>query len=158
MSSNSNPASDRSGVFVGILLLLVAGVLWYDAVNLGRTVAYGVGPAMMPKLVGSGLVVLGILSILSGLRSTDERPGSFNVGAILIIIGGFLALTTIIGLGGGFLPAMTVLFAATSFAFGRRNLPVDIALGFGLALATYLLFSKLLALSLPQGPLERLIG
>jgi putative tricarboxylic transport membrane protein len=33
---------------------------------------------------------------------------------------------------------------------------LDLAIGFSLSLGVYLVFSKLLSLSLPQGPLERL--
>jgi putative tricarboxylic transport membrane protein len=32
----------------------------------------------------------------------------------------------------------------------------DLAIGFGLGLAAYLMFSKVLTLSLPTGPIERL--
>jgi putative tricarboxylic transport membrane protein len=77
---------------------------------------------------------------------------------VATICGGFLALTVLIGLGAGFIPAMAILFAVTAWAFGRRAPHVDLPLGLALASATYLLFSKLLALSLPAGPLERMIG
>ena len=67
-----------------------------------------------------------------------------------------MALIALIGLGGGFIPAITILFAATSTAFGRRAFLADVAIGFGLSLVAYLMFDKLLTLSLPAGPLERL--
>ena len=67
------------------------------------------------------------------------------------------ALIAIIGLGGGFILATSVLFAATSAAFGRRAILVDLAIGLVLAVVIYLLFDKLLTLSLPAGPLERLL-
>lgn len=149
---------DHTAVVVGILLLLVAGVLWYDANAISRTVAYGVGPGVMPKIIGAGLALLGLLSIVSGFRGEAESVEATDWLAVFIVIGGFIALTVIIGLGGGFLIAMAILFAATSFAFGRRAVLADLALGGLLALLTYLLFTKGLALSLPQGPLERLIG
>jgi putative tricarboxylic transport membrane protein len=44
----------------------------------------------------------------------------------------------------------------TAAAFGRRAFFIDLAIGFVLGLAVYLVFTKLLALSLPAGPLERL--
>ena len=53
---------------------------------------------------------------------------------------------------------MTVLFAATARAFGRRALATDVAIGFVTGVVIYLVFTKLLTLGLPQGPLERLIG
>ena len=51
---------------------------------------------------------------------------------------------------------MTILFAATATAFGRRAILTDLAIGFVLGTGAYLMFSKLLSLSLPMGPLERL--
>ena len=52
---------------------------------------------------------------------------------------------------------MTVLFAATATAFGRRAIVTDLVLGFVIATVIYLVFSKLLTLGLPAGPLERLV-
>ena len=66
-------------------------------------------------------------------------------------------MIVLIGIGGGFILAMTILFAATAAAFGRRAILVDLAIGFALGTAAYLMFAKLLSLSLPMGPLERLL-
>jgi putative tricarboxylic transport membrane protein len=66
------------------------------------------------------------------------------------------ALIAIIGLGGGFIPATAILFAATATAFGRRAIAVDLAIGAVLGVVVFLLFDKLLTLSLPAGPIERL--
>ena len=69
----------------------------------------------------------------------------------------FAALIAIIAFGGGFIPATAVLFAATAAAFGRKAVIVDLIIGAVLGSAAYLLFDKLLTLSLPAGPLERLL-
>ena len=50
------------------------------------------------------------------------------------------------------------LFAATAAAFGRRAIHIDLAIGLVLGTAAYLMFAKLLSLSLPMGPVERLLG
>ena len=76
---------------------------------------------------------------------------------IVLILGGLAAVIVLIGIGGGFIPAMTILFAATATAFGRRAILIDLAIGFVLGLGAYLMFAKLLSLSLPMGPLERLL-
>jgi len=81
---------------------------------------------------------------------------SFDPKVVVLILGGLAALIAIIGLGGGFIPATAVLFAATATAFGRRAIHVDLAIGLVLAAVVFLLFDKLLTLSLPAGPLERL--
>jgi putative tricarboxylic transport membrane protein len=75
----------------------------------------------------------------------------------LLILGGLIALMTLIALGGGFIPAAAVLFAATATAFGRRAPLTDLAIGAALGLFIFLLFDKVLTLALPAGPIERLL-
>jgi len=149
---------DKPAIIVGVLLLGLAGILWGDAVRLAGAVSYGVGPAAMPKIIAIGLVVLGLLSILSGFRNAGIPPEEAEFGPVLQICLGLVALTALIGFGAGFMPGMALLFVVTARAFGRRALLVDSAIGFTLGFSVYLLFTKLLTLSLPQGPLERLIG
>jgi putative tricarboxylic transport membrane protein len=52
----------------------------------------------------------------------------------------------------GFPIAAALAFALTARAFGSRRVLVDLAVGFGLGLACWLLFSRLLGLSLPGFP------
>jgi putative tricarboxylic transport membrane protein len=89
-------------------------------------------------------------------RGDFPERESLEPKAIVLILGGLAALIAIIGLGGGFIPATAVLFAATATAFGRRAIHIDLAIGAVLAVAVFLLFDKLLTLSLPAGPIERL--
>jgi len=149
---------DRPAIVVGFLMLALAGILWSDAIGIARQVNYGVGPAVMPKIIATALVIFGGLSILSGFRNAGTEPEEAEFGPVFLLIVGFLILTALIGFGGGFIPAMAIQFAITSFGFGRRAILVDLALSLVLAFFVYLLFSKGLTLSLPQGPLERLIG
>jgi putative tricarboxylic transport membrane protein len=75
---------------------------------------------------------------------------------VWLILGGLAMLIAIIGLGGGFILATTALFVTTATAFGRRAILTDLAIGFVLTTLIYVAFSRLLTLSLPAGPLERL--
>jgi putative tricarboxylic transport membrane protein len=65
-------------------------------------------------------------------------------------------LIAIIGVGGGFILATTALFVTTSRAFGRRAVLADLGIALVLTTVIYLGFDRLLTLSLPAGPLERL--
>jgi putative tricarboxylic transport membrane protein len=67
---------------------------------------------------------------------------------------GLISLPLCTAFGAGFVLATTILFAATARAFGRRALLIDVVIGFGLGVSTHLLFSKLVTLSLPAGPIE----
>lgn len=71
--------------------------------------------------------------------------------ALLWIGGGLVGLIACIALGGGFIIATAILFACTARGFGRDALPADIAIGFVMGASIYLLFLKLLTLSLPGG-------
>jgi putative tricarboxylic transport membrane protein len=93
-----------------------------------------------------------VLAFRGGL---PERE-SIDFSAIALILGGLAALIALIAFGGGFILATALLFAMVARAFGRRAFLTDLAIGFVLGLFTYLLFAKVLALTLPTGPLERL--
>ena len=76
---------------------------------------------------------------------------------MLLILAGLALLIAIIGFGGGFILATSALFVATSAAFGRRAILVDLAIALVMSTLIYLAFDRLLTLSLPAGPLERLL-
>ncbi|CAN5149166.1 tripartite tricarboxylate transporter TctB family protein [soil metagenome] len=148
--------ADRPALIVGLLLLAVAGVVFYDASQQTITSNYGVGPTAMPYVACAGLVVLGLAHVFVAFRDGLPRPEAADRGALLWIIGGLVGLIACIALGGGFTIATTILFACTARGFGRRALAVDAAIGFVLGLVIFLVFAKLLTLLLPAGPLERL--
>ncbi len=145
---------DRAAVGVGLFLLVLAGIAAWDASRLTLTSTYGMGPEAMPYVIAGGLAVLAIGHFV--VRSALPEREPFDLRAIAWIAAGLAALIAVIGLGGGFIVAMMLLFAATARAFGRTAVVTDLLIGFGLGVLAYLMFSKLLTLSLPQGPLEAL--
>jgi putative tricarboxylic transport membrane protein len=147
---------DPAGIVVAGLLALLAGLILWDMSTLQISQTYGVGPKAMPIVVAAGLGLLAIGNLVLAFRGGfPEREPAAHL-PIILILGGLLAVIVIIAIGGGFIPAVTILFAATAAAFGRRAILTDLAIGFVLGTAAYLMFSKLLSLSLPMGPLERL--
>ena len=148
---------DPAGIAVAALLFALAAVIFWDMSQLEISPVYGLGPKAMPIVVASGLALLAIgnavIAFTGGLPERDEADPK----AILLILGGVVALIVIIGVGGGFIPATAILFATTATAFGRRAFFTDLVIGLGLALVAYLLFAKLLSLSLPMGPIENLM-
>ncbi len=148
---------DTAGMVIAAALLGLAVVIFWDTTTLQFAPTYGLGPKAMPYVVAAGLILLSAGNFFLAWRADFPAREDVDPRAIALILGGIAALIAIIGLGGGFIPATTILFTATSAAFGRRAVHVDLAIGFVLALAIYLLFDKLLALSLPAGPLERLL-
>jgi putative tricarboxylic transport membrane protein len=149
--------ADPAGFVIAALLLIVAGVIFWDASRLQLAATYGLGPKAMPLVVAAGLALLAVGNFVLALTGGLPEREPVDYKAIVLILGGLAALIAIIGLNGGFIPATTILFAATATAFGRRAYLVDLLIGFVLSVAVYLLFAKLLTLSLPMGSIERLL-
>lgn len=148
---------DPAGIAVALLLVALAGIIWWDLDSLTLSSTYGLGPKAMPAVVAIGLAVLGLTNGANAFRQGRQVRETLDVRAIILILGGLAALIVLIALGGGFIVGTAILFAATAAAFGRRAILVDLAIGLVLAVGIYLLFAKLLTLSLPIGPIERLI-
>ena len=138
------------------LLLVCANVILWDLSGLEISQTYGLGPKAMPIVIASGLVLLAIGNFVIALRGGLPERESVDRKAIYFILGGLAALIVLIGWGGGFIPATAILFATTVAAFGRRAFLTDLAIGLWLGLAIYFAFAKLLTLSLPAGPIEKL--
>ncbi|HWV52296.1 tripartite tricarboxylate transporter TctB family protein [Pseudorhodoplanes sp.] len=143
---------------VAAILFAVSGIIVVDAMRIEITSTYGVGPTAVPYVIAAGLAILGGAHLVMAWRGTWPVPEPDDASPILMILGGFGALIALIGLGGGFIPATAVLFAATATAFGRRAILTDLAIGLVLAIVVFLVFDKLLTLSLPYGPIERLLS
>ena len=147
---------DPAGIAVAGLLLALAAVIFWDMSRLELSSTYGVGPKAMPIVVAAGLALLAIgNAVLAFMGDFPERDEA-DPKAILLILGGVVALIVLIGVGGGFIPATAILFAATATAFGRRAFLTDLGIGLVLGIVVYLLFAKVLSLSLPAGPIESL--
>jgi len=157
MESPSSRRPDIAGLAIAVLLLALAGLIWWDLSRLQLNAVYGVGPRAMPMVVAIGLGILAIGNAVAAFRGDLPEREGLRWQPIILIIGGLAVMMGFIRFGIGFVPATTVLFAATSTAFGRRAFLADLLIGFVLALIIYVVFSKLLALSLPMGPIERLI-
>jgi putative tricarboxylic transport membrane protein len=148
---------DPAGIVIAIALFGAAAVIWWDMTTLQISSVYGVGPKAMPIVVATGVALLGAGNLIMALRGDLPQRESAAPGPVLLIIGGLAALIAAIAFGAGFIPGMTILFATTATAFGRRAVLTDLVIGFVLATMVYLVFVKLLTLSLPMGPLERLL-
>lgn len=156
MTGPSRPRIDKAGLVIAAVLLVIAGVLLWDMATLEISSVYGVGPKAMPTVVAIGMAILAIGNGFMAFRGDLPDRETMDPKAILLILGGLAVLIALIGFGGGFIPATAILFATTSAAFGRKAFLVDLAIGFGLGLVIYLLFAKLLSLTLPMGPIENL--
>jgi putative tricarboxylic transport membrane protein len=148
---------DVAGLIIALFLLGLAGLVWWDMTKLQILSPYDLGPKVMPVVVSGCLTLLAIGNGIGALRGDLPVRDSLDWKPIILILGGLASLIVLIGLGLGFMIGTALLFATTSTAFGRRAFIADLVIGAVLAVFIYLLFAKLLTLSLPAGPLERLL-
>ena len=148
---------DRAGLVIAALLATLAVVLVWDARRLQSTAMYGMGPDAMPVVVACGLALLAIGNFVDALRGNLPARESADPVPVVLILVGLALLIAIIGFGGGFILATSALFVTTSAAFGRRAILIDAIIALAMSTLIYLAFDRLLTLSLPAGPLERLL-
>ena len=156
MTGQAGPGRRPYGAaFVIAAFLAAVGVmLLRDAARLPQDGGYaGVGPAAMPRIVGGGLMLLALLTAISGYRNGREPLPPQRLGAVAWIVAGLL-LQMLLLRPLGFSIASGLLFACTAAGFGRRNLALTLPFGLIFALAIYGLFDGVLRLNLPAGWIE----
>jgi len=154
------PAWPDTLVGAGVLALAVV-VLAETALSPASPIYAKVGPAAFPYGVGVALGVLGLLLAIQGWRGGWRDPaaeaeagiGKPLLAPFLWVTAGLLINAVLIAWL-GFILASTLLFICIARGFGSRKIPRDLAWGFGLALAAYLGFAKLLAIRLGDGLIE----
>ena len=148
---------DPAALIIAAGLAVVAGVMLWDSARLADLGGYsGVGPASVPRVIAFCLLVLSVWTALEAMRG-DFPPRPRQAPApVLWIVAGLAAQLLLLHVA-GFSIATGILFAFTARAFGKTNLAMTIPVGIGLSFAVWVIFSQLLMLNLPAGPLEHLI-
>jgi putative tricarboxylic transport membrane protein len=143
-----------SGAF-GIVMLVAAVAVIVDAVRLPET-SEAVGPAAVPLPVGVLLGVVGAALLVRARRqlptatetqNTPPGAGLRVVGMVAALIGFALLLPLL-----GYVLTATALFTAAALLLGAPNLWRTLASGWALAAIVFLVFDRLIGLSLPAGP------
>lgn len=151
------PRAAVSAYVIAAGLAALAAIMLWDASRLADLGGYsGVGPASVPKVVACGLLVLAAWTAFDGWRGRTPRAERQHLPPILWVVAG-LAIQLLTLHVAGFSIATGILFACTARAFGKTNLAMTIPLGIALSFVVWLIFSQLLMLHLPEGPLEHTI-
>ncbi len=156
MSAISAKSINRPALVIGVLLFAIAALTIYDASTMRIRAQYGIGANAASYAVSVFFIALGIGHFFSAFRSsfTAEESDWKAIGWVALALGGLIGS---VWLHGGFILGSTLLFAFTARAFGRKQIIADLIIGAVLGLLVFLLFHNLLTLSLPEGPLERLL-
>lgn len=143
-------------VIAAILAGIAVVIFWQTSQMRVPPVQQRVGPTVFPYVVASGLVLLSIGTLVSGLRRGFPARTPDQLGPILWVVGGLLGQILLISTA-GFSIATGVLFACTARAFGRGPLWQTLPIGIVFSFIVWFIFARGLQLSLPQGVLERLL-
>jgi putative tricarboxylic transport membrane protein len=104
-----------------------------------------------PRLVLGGLLVFGLAAVFTLRRSgaaTSGPASTFGATPVLLVAAG-AALHVLLAERAGFVIAAAVLFWCTARAFDNRHPVRDAIAALAISLASYLLFGRVLQLSLP---------
>lgn len=157
----SGPAAphrpDRAALVIAVLLAALAAVVFFETRAMKVTAAYArVGPTTFPYAISAVLALLAVCTAVSAWRgSFPEREPEVR-GPVLWIVAG-LVLQLLLLKPVGFSVATGFLFACTAKGFGRGPLWLTLPIGVVFSLIVWAIFARVLHLSLPAGPLERLV-
>jgi putative tricarboxylic transport membrane protein len=147
---------DGAALVIAPVLLVIAGVLWWDASRLAEMTNYSkIGPATVPHVVAIGLALLAVWTAFEAWRGDFPEREPVEVSPVLCIVAGLAAQMLLLKTA-GFSIATGVLFAATAFGFGKRKLWYSLPVGIAFSFVVWIIFGRFLQLSLPAGPLEHL--
>lgn len=148
---------DKAALLIAAGLAVLAGVVFWQTRLMPVTAQYArVGPTTVPYVVAAGLAVLALGTALSAWRGGFPEREAENYAPMPWIVGGLVAQMLLLNTA-GFSIATGVLFALTARGFGRGPLWMTVPIGVAFALFIYVIFARGLQLSLPAGPLERLL-
>ena len=140
-----------------VVALGVAVVVASQQIKTGFTYDV-VGPAMFSNLIGVGLVLSGVASVISARRaSLEDLPNQpkLNLWPVGLISAALLLEAALISRL-GWIPVVATVFVAGTHAFGDRHILSNAVIGLVLATVILLVFTLGLGIDLPLGPLEPL--
>lgn len=165
MTEPSAPTSRRrpdvAALVIAAALALLGAVIAWDASRLGAGGAYArIGPQTIPYAVALCLGLLALWTVVEAIRGDFPEREPQELAPVAWIVGGLVAQLILIRYV-GFSIATAILFALTARGLGQGSrkvsLPLALLVGLVLCTAIWFVFARLLALTLPTGPLEHLL-
>lgn len=142
------------------LFIVAFGILAAFGASIIPTSSWAVvGPSLFPWAVAILLLICGALLTIQGLRggwAGEEEQEPLQKGQLLWVGGGLIANVVLIE-HAGFIIASAIMFTMVARGFGSRNWPRDLAIGFAVALISYVGFDRLLGYKIGSGLIENLI-
>lgn len=145
----------------GVILILFALAMMLYARTFPEMHGQAYGPALFPNIVGSGLIICGVLLTLSGLRRlkstglTDFADWAGDRSRLIdgALIPAMLLAYILVADWLGFIPTAFLIMMVLFLRY-RVNLLLGLALAVVTTLGIHTLFNKFLLVPLPWGLLE----
>ncbi len=154
---SSERAPDRPALVIAAVLLLVSIVIAVSTMRAGGVAGYSpVGPKTVPWILAGAFFVLSLATAVAAYRGDFPERERQDFPPMAWVVGG-LAAQMLTMKSAGFSIATGLLFAATAKGFGRGPLWLTVPAGIVFAFLVWIIFAKGLQLTLPAGPLERLL-
>lgn len=148
---------DKAALLIAAVLAAIGAVIAWDAHRLGGVAGYArLGPTFFPYVIAAGFGILAVWTAVEAWRGLFPEREHDEVGPVVWIVGGLAAQMLLLH-AAGFSIATGVLFAATARGFGRKPLWLSLVVGIAICFVVWVIFARGLQLSLPAGPLERLL-
>ncbi|MEI4485027.1 tripartite tricarboxylate transporter TctB family protein [Frigidibacter sp. MR17.14] len=158
LPQDSRRRPDRPALLIAAGLAGMGAVVLWDVQRLKGAAGYSqVGPATIPQVVGAGLLILALWTVVAAWRGDFPERDKQQFGPVVWVVAGLAGQLLLLNVA-GFSIATGILFGLTARGFGQRNLPLALGVGVVLSFIVWVIFSQLLMLHLPVGPLERLVG
>jgi putative tricarboxylic transport membrane protein len=168
----SGPKQKGSSMTSGRSLRLGEGVLSLGVLALGLFIAAqttllevgpsqaAVGPRLFPFMIAIGLIAVGLSLLREAFfgHIAHERGWELDWRAVILVTAGLVAQMLLLE-SLGWIVATTLLFLATTFAFGSRQALLGIVYGLALSAFVFVSFNYGLGLDLPTGAvIEQLLA
>lgn len=153
--TSSERRPDWPAFGIGLGLLVLAAVIGWNTYHLTGGAYTQVGPKAFPYAIAAFLAALGLWTLASAWRGGFPEREHDELGPVVWIVVGLVAQLLLLRFA-GFSIATGLLFACTAKAFGKGAFWKTIPIGIVLSLLLWLVFTKVLNLALPSGPLESL--
>lgn len=149
---------------VAVAIAAAGGLVLWGSFNLPTGGGYAqVGPGVVPRIVGAGLLALGALLVraalaggFAGVDEAEERGLGMDWAAFAWLTAGIVVYgLAIVRLG--FIVSSVVLFVLVARGFGSRRWALNALTGVLLGAAIYAVFNYALGLTLPAGVLAPLL-
>lgn len=145
----------RADQAAGIVVLIFSLAVIEGARRMPESATFGPGPGFLPFWLGVALAVLAVLQIVGGWRRSEPDgrvfPGAAGLLPVALTLAGLAAYILLLERL-GFMLATGLLVAFLLGVVERERWWVALGIGALNALALYVIFYRLLGVSLPRNP------